>query len=701
MSSKILFRIEGKDKEKEYLINEVVVSDKEISAKESLLTLATKNNIVISNFCNGMGNCGRCKVIVDLKEQEKLDLNNEVISKVLKQEQILKGYILACLAFPKNNSNIEVIVPSESIESKYEVLSGKAIEIKRSKEISGDAGVVIDIGTTTVASYLVDLASKDVVDSEGSYNGQVRFGADVMTRMNYIFENNNGAHALQDAIVSTINTHLRKFSERKKFQKISKIVASGNTVMTYLFLKKNPLEIRYGACDNPNFKKPYIVKGRDVNLKYSAEDADVYCVAGLGSYVGGDITSDIIVSKIFNEDKIGLVIDVGTNGEIALGNKEWLAVCATSAGPAFEGGEVRCGMRAMKGAIDRIKINNNGGEVIYRVIGNDIPKGICGSGLIILIAELMRNKLIDTTGKFNRKLNSKRIRKSKFYEEQGQEVYEYVVVYHLADARRFSNKFENGNETESTEDITINEKDLENLKYTKAAIFSGVNTLLRNTGVKLDEISQIFIAGGFGNFLDLESAILVGLFPDVEREKYKFIGNGSLDGAYKQLIDGNAKKTAEDLALNVTYVDLSKDGNFVDEYSGALYFPHSRLDLFPTWKNFELGIEKTETKEEKNEKAENKEKVYVKEKKKPLEESKKETEVKKEDKKEENGLVKAEKKEKAIAKAEEKPKQEELEKTEKTDIIGGDKRHVEILKKSKMYRIDGFKIEADELEVEM
>ncbi len=661
MPSKILFKIDGKEKgkekEKEYILKEIYISDEEISAKESLLTLAAKNDITISNFCNGMGKCGRCKVIVDLKEQEKLDLNKEVLSKVLKQEQILKGYLLACLAFPKNNSNIEVIVPSESIESKYEVLSGKAVEIKRYKEISGDAGVVIDIGTTTVASYLVDLASKDVVDSEGSYNGQVRFGADVMTRMNYIFENNNGAQALQDTIVSTINTHLRKFSERKKFQKISKIVASGNTVMTYLFLKKNPLEIRDSACDNPNFKKPYIVKGRDVNLKYGAEDADVYCVAGLGSYVGGDITSDIIISKIFNEDKICLVIDVGTNGEIALGNKEWLAVCATSAGPAFEGGEVRCGMRAMNGAIDRIKINNNGGEVIYRVIGNDLPKGICGSGLIILIAELMRNKLIDTTGKFNHKLNSERIRKSKFYEEQGQEVYEYVVVSHL--------------ETESKEDITLNEKDLENLKYTKAAIFSGANTLLRNTGVKSDEISQIFIAGGFGNFLDLESAILVGLFPDVEREKYKFIGNGSLDGAYKQLIDDNAKKTAEGLALNVTYVDLSKDGNFVDEYSNALYFPHSRLDLFPTWKNFELGIEKTET------------------------------EVKKEDKKEEKGLVKAEKKEeKAITKAEEKPKQEELEKTE-TDIVGGDKRQVEILKKSKMYRIDGFKIEADKLEVEM
>jgi len=667
MPSKILFRIEGKEKENDELIKEIVVSDEEISARESLLTLAAKNDIAISNFCNGRGKCGRCKIIINFDEQEKLDINKELLSKVLKQEKILKGYILACLAFPKNNTNIEVIVPSESIESKYEVLSGKAVKIT-DREISGDVGVAIDIGTTTVATYLVDLSNNGVVASEGSYNGQVRFGADVMTRMNYIIENKTGDEALQNAIGATINIHLKNLSERKKFQKISKIVVSGNTVMTYLFLKKNPLEIRDGAYNNQNFKKAYNVKGRDVRLKYGAEDADVYCVPGLGNYVGGDITSDIIISEIFKEDKICLVIDVGTNGEVALGNKEWLAVCATSAGPAFEGGEVRCGMRAMKGAIDRLKIENHGRDVIYRVIGGEFnkPEGICGSGLIILIAELMRNGLIDANGKFNRKSAEKteRLRKSKYYEEQGQEIYEYVVVH--------------GNETESKEDIsslrshiseassdiTINEKDLENLKYTKAAIFSGVMTLLRNTGVKFDEINKIFIAGGFGNFIDLESAILVGLFPDVEREKYKFIGNGSLDGAYRQLIDENARKTAENIASNVTYVDLSKDGNFVDEYSAALYFPHSRLDLFPTWKNFEgmRGTNEIEISQDK----EIKEKEEIKE---------------------------IKEKETKIA---------EVSKEAKEIKISEDKeRQRKILKESKMFRIEGFKIEGDELEIEM
>ncbi|OQX22668.1 MAG: hypothetical protein BWK75_00200 [Candidatus Altiarchaeales archaeon A3] len=660
MPSKILFRLKKKQEngmaELREETKEVVVSDEEISAKESVLTLAAKNDIAISNFCNGRGTCGRCKIIINLDEQEKLDLNKEVLSKVLKQEQILKGYILACLAFPKNNTNIEVIVPSESVESKYEVLSGKTVKIT-DREISGDAGVAIDIGTTTVATYLADLSAQCVVASEGSYNGQVRFGADVMTRMNYIIENKDGDAALQNAIVSTINIHLKNLSERKKFQKISKIVVSGNTVMTYLFLKKNPLEIRDGAYDNPNFKKAYTVKGRDVRLKYGAEDADVYCVPGLGNYVGGDITSDIIISEIFKEDKICLVIDVGTNGEVALGNNEWMAVCATSAGPAFEGGEVKCGMRAMKGAIDRIKIENHGRDVIYRVIGNNltsfgdvlnksednIPGGICGSGLIILIAELMRNGLIDASGKFNRKFikETERLRKSKYYEEQGQEIYEYVVVHR--------------DETESKEDITINEKDLENLKYTKAAIFSGVMTLLRNTGVKFDEIDKIFIAGGFGNFIDLESAILVGLFPDVEREKYKFIGNGSLDGAYRQLTDENERKTAENIASNVTYVDLATDGNFVDEYTAALYFPHSRMDLFPTWKNFEhkRGINEMEILD--NEEIKEKEKGEIKE-----------------------------------------------EKETKIAAISREKeRMTKILNESKMFRIEGFKIEGDELEIEM
>ena len=392
---------------------EVVVSDEEISARESLLTIAAKNDIAVSNFCNGRGRCGRCKIIVDLKEQEKLEMNKEMMLKSLKQEQILNGYILACIAFPKDNTNIEVIVPPESIESKYEVLSGKVIKIT-DKEISGEVGVAVDIGTTTVATYLVDLSDNGVVASEGSYNGQVRFGADVMTRMNYIIENKNGETFLQDAIASTINIHIKNLSERKKFQKISKIVVSGNTVMTYLFLKKNPLEIRDGAYDNPNFKKTYIVKGSDVHLKYGAEDADVYCVPGLGNYVGGDITSDIIISEIFKAAQICLVIDVGTNGEVALGNKEWMAVCATSAGPAFEGGEVRCGMRAMKGAIDRLKIENHSKDVIYRVIENTHPKGIGGSGGIILIAEQMRKGVIDTSGKVNKHLltETERPRKS-------------------------------------------------------------------------------------------------------------------------------------------------------------------------------------------------------------------------------------------------------------------------------------------------
>jgi len=641
MSSKILFRIQKKGEE---ALKEVVVTDEEISSNESILSIAAKHDIAISNFCNGRGKCGRCKIIVNLDEQEKLNINKDVLLKALKQELISKGYLLSCLVSVKNNVSVEVIVPSESIESKYEVLSGKAVKIV-DKQISGDAGVAIDIGTTTIASYLVDLSDGSVVDSEGSYNGQVKFGADVMTRMNYVLENKDGAEALQNAVVSTINSHLKNFSERKKFKKISKIVVSGNTVMTYLFLKKDPKEIRDGRYDNPNFKKPYIVKGRDVHLSYGAEDADVYCVPGLGSYVGGDITSDIIISEIFKEEKICLVIDVGTNGEIVLGNKEWLATCATSAGPAFEGGEVKCGMRAMKGAIDRLRINNYGNEVIYRVIGNEPPKGICGSGLIILIAELMKNKIIDSYGKFNRKLmeKTKRLRKSKFYEEQGQDVYEYVVVW--------------GDETETKEDITISEKDLQNLKYTKAAIFAGVRTLLRNTGVKIDEIDKIFIAGGFGNFLDLESAILVGLFPDVEREKYKFIGNGSLDGAYKQLIDENARKKAEEIALNVTYIDLATDGNFVDEYNAALAFPHARTELFPTWLKFEKGeIEKEKEKEEKKEK--------------------------------EEAVEKKETPKTAILKKE-------------TQLSKEVQKQKEILEKSKMYKIEGFKLEGDELEIEI
>jgi uncharacterized 2Fe-2S/4Fe-4S cluster protein (DUF4445 family) len=280
---------------------------------------------------------------------------------------------------------------------------------------------------------------------------------------------------------------------------------------------------------------------------------------GVSSYVGGDITAGILSSGIHNSSQISALLDLGTNGEIALGNNEWLVCCSASAGPAFEGGGLRCGMRATTGAIQKVEIEN--GEVKFSTIGGAKARGICGSGLIDLIAELFQNNIIDPTGKFQKDFQNSRVRPR---EEES----ECILAF--------------AHESDTKKDIVFTETDIGNVIKSKAAVYSAGKVLIESMGMNAQNVDRIFVAGGFGNYLNIKRAITIGLLPDIPIEKIYFIGNGSLSGARMALLSKHALEEVSVIAKKMTYFELSVNPTFMDEFVAAMFLPHTNADLFPS-----------------------------------------------------------------------------------------------------------------------
>lgn len=426
-------------------------------------------------------------------------------------------------------------------------------------------GLAIDIGTTTVAVSLVDLNEGKIIDTASDYNKQIAYGADVISRIDYAGEEKDGLKRLNSLVIETINSLIRALQNDTNVVEddISFIVIAGNTTMIHLLLSIPPGSIK---------REPYIptanllppIKARDLGIE--SHNAYLYCVPGRSAYVGGDITADILVSDMHKEEGLSLLIDVGTNGEIVLGNKEWLVGCSCSAGPAFEGGEVEFGTRAVRGAIEKVHITPDF-NVEYSVIGNVKPIGICGSGLIDLLGDLFRCGIIDKNGSM-KDLDNGRTR-------GGKEGKEFVVAF--------------SGETDMGKDIVITEADLKNIIRTKGAIYAAASLLLKTVGYKTEDLAQIFIAGAFGNYLDARKSILIGILPDVEIEKLKFIGNGALAGAQLVLLSKEMRTEAEDIFRKITYIDLSTNPKFFEEFTSALFLPHTNLELFPSVKKMRCG----------------------------------------------------------------------------------------------------------------
>ena len=422
-------------------------------------------------------------------------------------------------------------------------------------------GIAVDVGTTTIAVQLVDLASAAILGTRSDYNEQVGCGLYVISRINYA-RRPERLEELRTRVLCTINRLLRQAAEDNGVapDEICNAVISGNTTMLHLLLGLKPEYIRLEPYA-PTLHEFPCLTAAEVGMEINPESRVCFspCV---GSYVGGDITAGLLCTDLATDtEEINLFIDIGTNGELAIGNRDFLMACACSAGPAFEGGGIACGMRAATGAIERVEVDAATGAPRCWTIGGGKPRGICGSGMIALLAELLRTGWLDASGKLNRMRPSSAIR------VQGRHAF-----YRLAppDASGVDLPIE------------VGELDIENIVRAKAAIYAACALLLRHAGIAFTDLAHLYIGGGFGRFLDLEKAVTIGLVPDLPREKFRYIGNSSLMGSYIVLISQEYRRRQLALARRTTYIDLGSDPAYMDQYTAALFLPHTDRRLFPS-----------------------------------------------------------------------------------------------------------------------
>ncbi|ADG81300.1 ASKHA domain-containing protein [Thermincola potens] len=412
-------------------------------------------------------------------------------------------------------------------------------------------GLALDIGTTTTVLYLVDLASGEVLGNVSSYNGQVKYGDDILTRI-YLGSTENGREKLRQAVLETINGQIQQLvSEHNVEQnKIYAMVVAGNTTMIHLFLGLDPANI----CREPYIpvvNSPGILKAIEVGVAINPL-APLYCLPNVGSYVGGDVIAGLLVSGMHQKPELSLLVDIGTNGEMVLGNNEWLVTCAGAAGPALEGGAAEHGMRAEAGAIYKVSIDPATLQTDYRVIGSVKPRGICGSGLIDCMAQMLVAGIIDRSGRFN--------------DDSG--------AFVIAGAQ----------ETATGQDIVVSQKDIRSLLKTKAAVTAAVEVLMEGVGCSFKELEKFYAAGAFGAYIDPESAITIGLYPDIPRQNIISLGNSSLEGARLALLSREKIDEAETLAKSITYFELNNNREFMKKFTSGLFLPHMDLNRYPSVK---------------------------------------------------------------------------------------------------------------------
>lgn len=614
----------------------------EVPLSTSILDAVRKANLPVKTTCGGKGTCGDCVVQVLSRAYQGR------ASGALSEQLIQQGYALACQTeidenltiqlpqfqelsiksvsgsqfFEKNKNNISGIyeiapvvkkitlqLPSPTLEENYSDVkrlqrdlrkklaiknlncaysvlkklahtvrqkegkisiilfrSGQTwtiIDIKPGNGKNSLYGLACDIGTTSVVLYLAELQSGEILSTVSSYNQQIKCGEDIISRINYA-QKSDRLQELHDLIIMTINNLIDKAAQSAKISTTDIYLASisGNTTMIHLFLNLEPRYIREEPYV-PTLNQVPIILSRDLGLRMN-DEGRVQCGPAVGSYVGSDITAGLLCTPLVRDSqKISLFIDAGTNGELVVGNRDWLMTCACSAGPAFEGSGIKCGMPAAEGAIEQLKIENNG-AIGYKVINGGKPKGLCGSGLVDLLAELFIHGYIDRYGKFNLKRAETRI---------------------VEDESGMGFLIEKENNSFWGRDLIISERDISNLIRTKGAIFSACSLLLKNVGLPFWKIDAFYIAGGFGQHLNIENSIRIGLLPDLERNKFYYIGNSSLLGAYLILLSDRNRELVNEISEKMTYIELNAEPSYMNEYTGALFLPHTEINLFPSVKN--------------------------------------------------------------------------------------------------------------------
>jgi len=421
-------------------------------------------------------------------------------------------------------------------------------------------GLAIDIGTTTVVVQLVDLQSGQVLGTRGTLNQQASYGEDVLSRIIHACEDRQ-LDALHQLVVDTINHLVSDLCENhdRKPGDVHCAVCAGNSTMIHLFLAISPCTIRREPFVSvTNF--PPSATAAELGLKILPE-APVVIAPGISGYVGGDIDAGVLASGLAKQEEPCVLIDVGTNGEVVVGNRDWLISCASSAGPAFEGGGIRCGMRAARGAVQKLRLDTATGQASVAAIEEAPARGICGSGVIDTLAELLRAGFIDRAGKFADLVPHDLLRAT-----DGDK--EFVLVP--------------ASEAGVEHDIVISEAEIAHVIRSKGAIFTATSLLLEKVGLSVHDIHTFYVAGGFGTYLNLDNAILIGLLPDLPRERFSFIGNASLAGARMALLDQRQRQELTAIAERMTYIELSVEAQFMDRYVASLFLPHTDASLFPT-----------------------------------------------------------------------------------------------------------------------
>ncbi len=605
----------------------------EVQQGETLYDALLRNEVYLTASCGGKGVCGKCRVkvmegpyrcenwgklteeeraeglvlacqcypegdmVIDIPPESKLTVGDKIaLARTESLPETLKSYgadiepmtktISLSLPRPSLDDNLSDLerlkralseraleldfprrfvleLPKSLRDASWEVTlyydePGKRALFVKKERPQTQFGLAVDIGTTTVALYLVDMQSARVIETASTYNSQMRYGDDVITRIINATEGGK-LRELQRAVVTDINDLVDRMCLRQGINKedITSVVISGNTTMCHLFWGVDPEHIRL---------EPYIPavtvwprwSAAEAGLRVHPE-APVYTVPSVASYVGGDIVAGVLATGIHRRPELSLFMDIGTNGEIVIGNDEWLMTAACSAGPCFEGSGIKCGMRATTGAIESVRIDRQSLEVEIGVIGESTPLGICGSGMIDAVAEMFLSGIIDQKGRLRTDLGHPRVR-------EGSEGPEFVL--YSRDGR----------------DIVLTQPDLDNLIRAKGAIYAGMSLLLKEVGLDVEHIEKVYIAGGFGNYISVREAIIMGMLPDLPEDRFVFVGNTSVAGAYLCLMSEKLRQEAEQVASMMTYVELSMRPNYMDEFMSALFLPHTEIDLFPSVK---------------------------------------------------------------------------------------------------------------------
>jgi uncharacterized 2Fe-2S/4Fe-4S cluster protein (DUF4445 family) len=436
------------------------------------------------------------------------------------------------------------------------------VDVEPGDTSASNYGIALDLGTTTVVAHLVDITSSKTVATKAKYNSQITFGDDVISRIMYAATPER-RQELSDVVVNDINDLIAALAMEAKIRlnDVTMMVVSGNTTMIHLLFGLEAGNIR---------KEPYVpcaccpptIRAAEVGIKINPRGL-LTAMPSVASYVGGDVVSDVLVSGMMDSTDLSLLIDLGTNGELVLGNSDWLVCCSASAGPSFEGGGITCGMRATNGALERVELGEGGVVVDCSVVGGGKPLGICGSGLIDAVGELLRVGCIDRRGRYRSEVCGSRLREG----EKGDK--EFV--------------FFPGEETALGRDIVLTEADINNLIHSKGSIYMATECLLDHVNLKMTDIQHIYIAGGFGNYLKIDEGIRIGLLPDVEHSRFKYIGNGSVQGAKLVLLSQEALRTVQEKIANaMTYMELSTNHRYMNEYSSCLFLPHTNIEKFPS-----------------------------------------------------------------------------------------------------------------------